>query len=670
MAENTEVFSAKLDNEDFKKKAFECIDALGEIGSPDSLGSLIKNLGSATKLLGTMAVAFYAVKGSIEMVEEAEAIRQINNEFETLTKNAGISGSAMKEGLEKASAGLIDNTDLLKISNKAIIEMGASAKKLPEILELARKSTSLFGGDLAGNFEKINGAISSGNTKALKHMGILIDSDKAYKKYAISIGETVGSLSQAGRQQAIMNEVLSKGGEAFKGVNGDANVTKNTLTQIGVAIGDVKEIFILAFEKTMGPGIRSWLKDLKGLSDWMRDKFVASSDEMADSTRDLGLQLDHVQEKLKEKKKLLAEVAAQEAQYGHTLDQMGGLTSERVEVEIAALVKQKNAILDKDKALAESAKAAAEAAKSGGGGGVEGVDPEKKKAQETAFRKDLLKIKEDELNSREQMEMGLDEFESNLAQKKILEAQALDARITEIRDKQAQGIITEGQANTIIEEEKQSAALKTAALMESLDERKLRALDRLAEKSKNTNDSISAGFKAASMRSQTELKKSSNIGTVAFNSMAKNGKSAFEALGNGSKTAGEAMKGFLLSSIADIAEAQGEFLLASGIGTYNPVQIVQGGALIALGSFLRAQAGGSSSSMGGGGGGGGGGSSSVPDMGKPEEDRPMAAAQEKKHVIINIQHNFDTEQTRQRLVELVRENTDATAFDFNQKIGV
>lgn len=670
MADNTEVFSAKLDNEDFKKKAKECIESLEKIGDVESLGELIKKIGTASKLLGTMAVAFYAVKASIEFVEEAEEIRQINNEFELLTKNAHISSSALKEGLEKSAKGLIDNTDLLKISNKAIVEMGNAAKRLPEVMELARKSTSVFGGELAQNFEAISSAISNGNVKALKHMGIIVDADKAYKKYAISIGETVGSLSQAGRQQALMNEVLAKGGESFKNISGDGAKTKNTLREIVVALGDIKEAFIVAFEKVAGPAVAAVLGKVKEFALFLKDKAVVASDELGASQEGVAAKLRLVQGELDNKKKLLAEISAQEAAYGKVTEGYASVNKEQLEATIKGLVDQKHALQEKTKAFEESAEAEAKAME--GPGGESSVDPEKKKAQQAQFSRDLLKIKEDELNSRQAMEEGVEVFEGNLRQQRRLEEEQLSNRIDEIHAKAAAGAITGEQATQLIETEKQAAMLKTASLEESLTDRKIKALERLAERSKDTSKSIAAGWQAASMKSQEALKKSSNIGAVAYGSLSKHGKSAFEALGNGSKTAGEAMRGFLLGSIADIAEAQGEYLLAAGIGTYNPLMIAEGGALIALSSLLRSQAGGASSGLGGGASGGGGDSAGATSSAQiaTDEDKPNAAAQEKKHVNVTILHNFDTEQTRQRLAEFLREQQDATDFKFQDRIGV
>jgi hypothetical protein len=91
--------------------------------------------------------------------------------------------------------------------------------------------------------------------------------------------------------------------------------------------------------------------------------------------------------------------------------------------------------------------------------------------------------------------------------------------------------------------------------------------------------------------------------------------------------------------------------------------------LIALSGFLRSQGGGSSGGGGGGGsvsGGGDGGSASLTtDSGQPA----VSEKAQNKAVTIQVMGNyFETEQTKTRLVEMIREASDAT--DFTIKGGI
>ena len=140
-------------------------------------------------------------------------------------------------------------------------------------------------------------------------------------------------------------------------------------------------------------------------------------------------------------------------------------------------------------------------------------------------------------------------------------------------------------------------------------------------------------------------------------------------MGEGAESGADIMKGFMLNSIADIAQAQGEEMLAAAL--VNPAYAAAGAGLLVLSGAIRAAAGGlGKSSMGGtsfGGGdyGGVGSQSSFADQGAVNQLQPEV--QPKKTVHINVMgHYFETEQTKMALLQMIRENSDATDFIYNQ----
>ena len=152
----------------------------------------------------------------------------------------------------------------------------------------------------------------------------------------------------------------------------------------------------------------------------------------------------------------------------------------------------------------------------------------------------------------------------------------------------------------------------------------------------------------------------------------------FKAIGGGAKEMSKAMKAAFLNVIADKAEAQGAAFIAEGIASwpFGGPKIAGGSALVALSGLIRAAAGGGGGlGVGGAGGGGGGGMPTAPE-GTPAtvatgeySARPelMAPQTRGRQVTIAVQGNyFETEQTRRQLVELIRQETDATSFAYTQ----
>ncbi len=266
------------------------------------------------------------LKKSLDLTFEAESIRAVNAQFDLLADSAGIAGDKFKSGLVAAADGLIDDTDLIRIAYKSIVEMGKSAEKLPPIMDLARKATSVFGGELTENFDALAHAIATGQTKALKNLGIIIDSDAAYRDFALSIGVSKDELSEAGRQQAILNATLAQGEKAFAGVNVHLKENTDTFERLKVTLGQIGEVSILAFEKTAGPAIRRYLE---GLTEIARDTKQVITANFGEGAEKAQASIELITAKLNETKAALIDL---EQKQRRGLDFTPGDTASQLQV--------------------------------------------------------------------------------------------------------------------------------------------------------------------------------------------------------------------------------------------------------------------------------------------------------------------------------------------------
>ena len=133
-----------LDIKEFTENALKAHASVEKVGEAKNLSGLVTKLMNVSKLVGVVGTAVLAMKASFDLVSEGEQIRKINDQFDILTKNAGLSGEAIKSKLVGAAGGLADDTDILKAANEQVVRLGANSKKLPEIMELARKSTAVI----------------------------------------------------------------------------------------------------------------------------------------------------------------------------------------------------------------------------------------------------------------------------------------------------------------------------------------------------------------------------------------------------------------------------------------------------------------------------------------------------------------------------------------------
>lgn len=671
-----EIFRLDLDTDDFIEAIKSSADALDKLGKKsESLDAIVTSIGTATKLLGAMTIAFVAAKTALDWTEEAESIRQLGAEFESLTEQFGLSASALEQGLQKASAGTISETELLKLANKAIIELGDNAKDLPAVMELARKAAAAFGGTAASNFEAINQAIASGNTRMLKHIGIKIDAQKVEIDYAKSIGTTVDALSQSGKQAAIMAAVLKQGSEQFKNVNADALQTQTSLQVIKSSLSDVGEAFVLAFEKLAGPAVKYFVTQLKYGAQWMKKAF--SPDTIDDFNNKLNSQLDQTQQKLMDLYQRMDTLN----RGGSILDRLTTSSTidekkQTIQVQIdqaKKAIEQINA--EKMKLMEQNTPAGGESPETK----QSKVDLDKQLAQQTAFNKDVQKLRDETLKAAIAGEKSLADVERNYTQQREQVEEDYQQKISELKAKATMGKISPAQmaqAEILLEQLKNQQIIN---LDKDLTDRKVAALERFSETSQSAQATFIAGWDAAALKATKEMQNFSSIGGAAFSTINSRASEAFKSIGNGSKTAGQAMQAFFVGAIADMATKQGELFLMQGIGrlaqSYGAdptgyTLIAEGGGLIALGALLGSAGSSSTSSSGGSAGvststptdaGGGNGGVAAPDASNVTPG---------KNVTVQIMgHLFETDETKQRLMEMIRQESDATSFNYNQ-IGV
>lgn len=661
MADNKEVFKIDLDAKEFIDTANKAKDSVKAIGEQESISNLVDTFKSIAPLLGVVATAAYTVKSALDLTLEAESIRKVSSQFEILAKNAGISSTELKDGLEKVSDGLVDTDDLLKSANKAIVTLGSSASKLPEIFEQAKNITKVFGGDLITNFETINQAVATGQTRMLRQVGLIVDADEANRKYANSLGITVNALSDNERKQALLNAVLEKSKETYSGIKTDNESASISVQKLSTSIKELKDTVILALDKVIGPTIRSTLVDLNALAKAFARNLQATFGEGIEQT---DAQISKVEGKIRVLKERLERL---EGPREGILDKLIG-PPETAKKRVRELLEEQETLLA---TLKQKRDQALEEAKAQGPTEVKTEVDEMANARRlqiaSKFEESLDQLRLKRVASEEQVATTIEQVNA-LSQEKIqalLELQ--NAQFRELDAQRAlQEIATDEEVNARKVELAANTAAQITAIQNQTTDRQIQALDRLAAFNKNNAQGMTAALTAFSKKAEADFnnmaKRGQFVGTSLTNSLG----SAFLAIGDGSKTAGEAMKDAFLGTIADVAAAEGAKLLAMGLWPPNPVALGAGGALMALSGFLRSQtkqAGATPPTA----------TVAAPSVGvTPQPGLEDAATGPKvpeaqKRVTVNIMgHYFETPETRRMLTDMIRQESDATQFTIQQ----
>lgn len=664
MADERQLFGIDLDVKAFIDNANKANDALSRLKGTERFDDIAESVKSIGIAFGIMSAAALAAKVSLDAVFEAENVKATNQQFEMMAKNAGIAADVIKDQLVTAADGLADDTDILKAAAGQMAKLGDNSKRLGEVMELTQKVTAVFGGDLVGNFENISFAIANSNTRMLKQMGIAVDSEVVLKKYAKSIGLAVSELSEADKQQAIMNSVLETGKKRFGDV--DTSVTKaiNTWTQFKVTMGQITESLSIMFDKVFGNAVRSALSAVSSLAKAIKYELADSSDQAKMKINNLRNFVKDLKEELKE-----TEDKAGDPSKRSFIEKVFGWSDKSFDLKAKQLRERITQYQGEiDKAIADAEKKGIKTEPDQAAGGAEvakdhGITEEILKNRRK-YAEELLAIKGKNLADSLQFaesEQEVDLLQSQIKQNLIEQTQK---KIEEIRADNDMRLFERVAKEKAIEEELQ---LKLREMAQETAELKIKALEKHLSKSTSVGDGIARAATLMSARAQKETLDFGKRGEAALNSFGKHGVDALLAIGDGSKTAGEAMKGFMFGAIADIAQAEGQLMFGRSIWPPQPQGIAGGMALIALAGFLRGQAKGASS---------GGGAPSMGSVGSPEapgmgpmgpEEKPTGEPVKQKSVTLQIMGSYyETEQTKQRLLEMIRESTDATDFKYVQ----
>ncbi len=601
-----------LDNSDFVNKVRESLGLMEGFGDIEGLLKLTGQLVALGEMFAPIVIAVMAVKAALDLTTEAEHIEQINRSFQMLASSAGLAGDALKEKLVAAAGGLASETEILQAANKEILAMGENASKLPQIMELARKYTAGFGGDLIQNFEQLSTALERGNPKMLQHFGIVVDINKAHEDYARNLGFGAAMLDQTTQKQAVLNAALAQAEEKYKGI--DTSQLKATQSQQTLWAA-TKELF-----ETWAVGLNKVMHLSEAFSHVIGRMTELVNIWTADVKSVFGLQEDGSKKVVKGK-----------------------------EDELAATKKTDEA--EKQQAVSRI------------------TNQDKYKTAVTKFNQEILKIAEQRQKDEEKDDVTLSQFKKlRMEEEQNIIKQASEQE-TKIRQQAAQlGLSHSQQVADAIKniEKKKTDDIRQLHIKAQQDE--VLALKNLQQQNEYTATGFSAAWRKNSAQAKLDLQNFGKLGDMTFKTVGSRAVDAFKAMGKGSQDAGQAIKGFLFGTIGDVAVAQGTEILLSSIWPPNPVGLAAGGALIAFGEALSAVGQGSGGTPSAGGG-GGASAASAPPSAAAQSTAPTPVASQSKTLSIAFHGDFvDTDASRTKFMDMIRQSGDYTDFNL-LKVG-
>jgi len=634
------------------KKAFGTIRKEAEKAEKES-GNLLGGLGGSLVVLNQGIELFDKFasgikKAAVEMINlslEAEKVRVVNAQFAQLAQQNGIAQESFNAAIQESIAGLIDDEDALQLANNAMIRLGQTAQRLPEIFELARKASASGFGDMAANAEALTNAIQTGQTRQLRSLGIIADVTKAQNEFAKSIGLTAAQLTEEQKAYVNANTILEATSKKFKNADADIKTFSDSLARFKVASNDAFERFAVGFDRAFGPSIKAFIdtltesmngngaalkankisaENLAGAIAMAEAKIVSLNERLLNARTDT--QFSTYNRQINETNSLLEELRKRRESVALLDNKLASNIKGFPAIQLEMEMREKN---EKQKQLA--------------------IENNKKALEE--YNNLLLSYSQQEIAIRQQNLQYIESDEQRKVeiqniynlQKQFEEDRFLKEQLNIKKMNDAEFGITDAQAKQLLEEAE-------TIHQENLKNIKRKALaDQRTDEEKYLEDAKNAFKNSYALIANVV---SSGIGRAFTNvgKALKEGKNGFDAFAEG-----------MVAVAGDIASIFGDMFIKLGVATFfiNPIEglglILAGGALKAFGGLLSST--GSPATTGNG----GGGLASSPDPNQFNTTPTLDENRNSPNSIFNLTIQgdvLDSDSTGSRIVELLNSAID------------
>ena len=626
----------------------------------ENIAGMLKGFETLGLALGVVAASVFAVKEAFDLSLEGEKIERITDQFNLLSQSAGISAEQLKTSLESNSHGLIAQTDLLAAASKGIVELGKNSMIMGQTMEIAMKISKVSGQDALEVFSGLNNAVAAGNVRMLRQYGIIVDNQKALVSYAQSHGKFVSDLTEEEKRQAVATQALMKARDAYKNINVESVSLTEETKKLNVQWTEFKDSVALAVEKIFKP---VFMPIVSAMTTAIHELGIGINQTFGSDAVKNAAGIEVLKGKIAD---LTSNIEAAKQHEGFWNKILSEETLQKKIASMEGFKEQYIARLNELEKKSEEFKEKESAPAAGKGGG------EDKRAAQVKFEQDLLKLTQERVDAEMKVETDFEAYKSELIEKRGIMEMELYNKLREVDENaKKEGIV----GTEMVENQKYEIKKKYALQIEQLDKdmaaQEIAVLQHAADVDKKNAAGFAAGWKLSSKQAANDFMNFSTLGQKANAGLTKSLSAGFKAIGDGSQNAADAMKKAFLGQIGDEAEARGEYLLAASLWPPQPLGLLAGGALVALGSKLKSLAGGGGSSIGASSGGGGGGTASdIASQAVPDTASTLAQAQDaqkQRAVTIQVQGNyFETEQTKRTLMEMIRQETDATSFSYVQ----
>ena len=186
-------------------------------------------------LLAGFAIAT-VVRPIMNLINISGRLESVSMAFTTLSGGTDQSSIAL-EKLKTATDGTMSSFNLFTQANNAmILGVTTNSDEMAEMFDIAQRLGRALGRDTKSSVESLITGIGRQSRLMLDNIGIIVDSEKAYKKYAESIGTTSDKLTDSQKKQAFFNETMESAREKVSSLGSETLTSQDRFALLGAEL--------------------------------------------------------------------------------------------------------------------------------------------------------------------------------------------------------------------------------------------------------------------------------------------------------------------------------------------------------------------------------------------------------------------------------------------------
>jgi len=214
--------------------------------------------------IGTAAASLIAF--SVKSFKAAAEVERLDFALQAVGASSGLGYEALKE----ASDGMRRMGIQASVAQRMTLKLAQSNIEMKKATDIAKVAQDL---SVASNIsaeealERVTLAITTGQSRMLRSVGITDASNSAMERYAATLGKKASALTMAERRQAVMNQVMREGGKVAGAYAIALQSPAKLLTLFGDLHNDLQVNMGGALVKGFGPLIKATFRFEKALVD-------------------------------------------------------------------------------------------------------------------------------------------------------------------------------------------------------------------------------------------------------------------------------------------------------------------------------------------------------------------------------------------------------------------